>query len=375
MSGKTLKGMTWDHPRGYEPLDACAASWQQRTGVNIVWDKRSLQDFESFPVDELAKNYDLIVIDHPHVGEITANECLLPLDSGAYASQKRELSQYSVGQSFDSYCWQGRQWALPIDAAAQVQAYRPDLIEAPLAQWGDVLALARDGAVALPLRPPHNLMALYTLVANMGGAHGSESALIDQQIGAYAFRELERLANAVDPACFNKDPIAVCEDMGRQDSAIACAPLIYGYISYSRTGFRAHPLAFADIPGVAENGPEGSALGGTGIAVSAYTSNPNMAVDFAYWVASAEAQKGVYAEAGGQPAHDLAWRDPIVNANAVGFYINTRSTLDGAWVRPRHNGAMAFQQEASDRVNKALQNNEHADQVIEEINNSYVSSL
>src|SRR5690606_22482026 len=66
VSGIALKGMTWSHPRGYDPMVACAQDWLEQTGVSIEWDKRSLQDFESFPVEELARRYDLIVIDHPH---------------------------------------------------------------------------------------------------------------------------------------------------------------------------------------------------------------------------------------------------------------------------------------------------------------------
>ena len=59
----TLRGMTWNHPRGYDPLAACARVWRERTGVEILWDKRSLQDFETYPVEELARRYDLIIID------------------------------------------------------------------------------------------------------------------------------------------------------------------------------------------------------------------------------------------------------------------------------------------------------------------------
>jgi hypothetical protein len=66
----TLKGMTWSHPRGYDPMMAASRDWLTETGVSIAWDKRSLQDFESFPVEELARSYDLIVIDHPHVGQV-----------------------------------------------------------------------------------------------------------------------------------------------------------------------------------------------------------------------------------------------------------------------------------------------------------------
>ncbi|MBI4047121.1 MAG: carbohydrate ABC transporter substrate-binding protein, partial [Devosia nanyangense] len=53
----TLKGMTWSHPRGYDPMVATSRQWQVETGVEIAWDKRSLQDFESFPVEELAREY------------------------------------------------------------------------------------------------------------------------------------------------------------------------------------------------------------------------------------------------------------------------------------------------------------------------------
>ena len=38
----TLRGMTWSHPRGYDPMVACSALWEAKTGVEIAWDKRSL---------------------------------------------------------------------------------------------------------------------------------------------------------------------------------------------------------------------------------------------------------------------------------------------------------------------------------------------
>src|SRR3546814_3327914 len=61
-----MRGMTWDHARGYDPLVAASRAWAEAGGEAIAWDRRSLQDFESFPVEELARRYDLIVIDHPH---------------------------------------------------------------------------------------------------------------------------------------------------------------------------------------------------------------------------------------------------------------------------------------------------------------------
>ena len=223
-----LRGMTWSHPRGYDPMVACSRTWSAISGVEIDWDKRSLQDFESFSVKELARAYDLIVIDHPHVGQITAEGCLEPLDMPGRRAECTALAAASVGRSYQSYNWRGRQWAFPIDAAAQVQAYRPDLIgEAPL-RWDGALELARQGGVLLPLRPPHSLMCFFTLAANAGTPCAVEGELISHGAGTHVFELIREIAALVDPACFSMDPIEVFERMAGKDSRIACAPLIYG---------------------------------------------------------------------------------------------------------------------------------------------------
>src|SRR3954454_18744621 len=148
---RALRGMPWSHPRGYEPMIACSALWKQQKGIAVEWDKRSLQDFESFPVEELARTYDLIVIDHPHVGQITGQDCLAPLDLPGCEAERDALAAGSVGKSWPSYQWQGRQWALPIDAATQVQAWRPGLLASAPTRWSEVLELARQGRVLIPL--------------------------------------------------------------------------------------------------------------------------------------------------------------------------------------------------------------------------------
>ena len=142
------------------------------------------------------------------------------------------------------------------------------------------------------------------------------------------------------------DPIAVLERMSRPDSSCVASPLIYGYVSYSRaaggaTAGRA-AIAFGDLmplmSGSSPTGPGGSALGGTGIAVSAHSRQRQEAIEFAYWVAGREAQRGPYLTGGGQPANAAAWEDAAANSAALDFYRNTRATLESAWLRPRHAG-------------------------------------
>ena len=372
-----LRGMTWNHPRGIDPLVACSRLWRERTGVDISWDARSLQDFESYPVKSLAKTYDLIVIDHPHVGQITHEACLAPLDIEPRAAELASLEKNSVGASFNSYFYEQRLWALPIDAATQVQAYRPDRLSAPIATWSEILELAAAGLVHCPMRPPHSLMTLYTLcglLGRPGNVHGPD--LIEPQTGQQAYELIRELVSHLNVECFAMDPIAVLNAMSRPESRIHCVPLIYGYVSYARAAFRPAHIAFADIPVFKKSDrPIGSALGGTGIAVSAFSEHRDAALDFAYWLAGAECQRGLYTAGGGQPGHAAAWDDLAVNAPVSGFYTNTRATLEGAWVRPRHNGYMPFQAAASEELNKALRNGSHAADVISEINRLFRASL
>lgn len=372
-----LKGMTWSHPRGYDPMVACAALWKEKAGVEIHWDKRSLQDFESFPVEELARQYDLIVIDHPHVGQITEEGCLAPLDVAGREEDRRLLAAGSVGLSYPSYQWKGRQWAFPIDAAAQVQAYRPDLIECAPERWEDAVKHARQSRVALPLRPPHSLMCFYTLAANLGHACTNDrpGPLIEDQAGQDIYELLLELAGLVAPSCFEADPITISEEMAAEGTRIAISPLIYGYVNYAMDGFRRHHLAFADIPSAGPNGPAGSAIGGTGIAVSAFGANRDAAIDFAYWIASSEIQSGPFPAAGGQPGHAAGWEDDTVNAATGDFYRATRRTVEQGWLRPRHTGYMPFQEAASERLNQGLRRRENAASVVADLNRMFLESF
>ena len=371
-----LKAMTWSHPRGYDPMVACSRLWREKTGVEIEWEKRSLQDFESFPVEELAAAYDLIVIDHPHVGQITRENCLLPLDEPAHAEELAAIAAGTIGRSYPSYHWQGRQWAFPIDAATQVQAYRPDRLKGPVAELDEILALAGEGRAILSMRPPHSLMTFFTLAAHLGHACSTDGPpLIDAGGGEEVLDWMARLIAPMEAACDTMDPIAVLDLMGEAGSRYVVSPFVYGYVSYSLAGFRPARIAFADMPAIGGRKPDGSALGGTGIAVSARTQAPEEAKAFARWIASGPVQAGPYAAAGGQPGHAEAWESDAVNAPALDFYRNTRATLEGGFLRPRHDGYMAFQQHASELLTAGLRAGRSHSALVAELNALFAQSF
>ncbi|WP_417828022.1 extracellular solute-binding protein [Thalassospira sp.] len=352
---KQLRGMTWSDPRGYDPLIAATSAFRERhPDVDIIWDKRSLQGFESTPVDELASQYDLIIIDHPHVGAIVQQNCLLPLDAYAPEDHLEQLLAETVGKSFQSYFYKGHQWATPVDAACQVQAIRPDLTSAPLKTFDDVMKQARDERVVWPLRPPHVLMSFFSLLANSGAPFPvTLTSRLDPIAAQKVLEYMKTLASLVDPACKTMDPIAALDALSDGDQFGFC-PLVYLYAPYARDGYRPHRIAFHDMATFGKSGPLGSALGGTGLAVSAKTRHPDLCVEFALWVASATIQSSIYADNNGQPGNAIAWGHDNVNAPVGGAYHNTRLTHEAAWLRPRHSGYMGFQEEGSQIVLDAI---------------------
>ena len=54
--------------------------------VTIQWDKRPLQAFADRPIEDMTDDYDMIVIDYPHVGEVASKWLLQNLDLPKYSS-------------------------------------------------------------------------------------------------------------------------------------------------------------------------------------------------------------------------------------------------------------------------------------------------
>jgi multiple sugar transport system substrate-binding protein len=349
-----LRGVTWEHERGRDSILAATAVWERdHPDVRIHWRARSLQEFADAPLARLAAEADLLVIDHPHVPLAARDRLLAPLDGVGLDAQLTELAAQSVGCSHDSYAFEGHQYGVAVDAAAQVSVSRPDLLPEPPRDWDDVLALAADGRVLWPAKP---IDAFSSLVSVAHAHTGPVDAVSGRFLTADAIRTamgvLHELASRVPAACLDWNPIQLAEELAVSDRYAFC-PLAFGYSNYARDGYRAHRLAYADAPA----GPEGfggALLGGAGLAVSAAGAHLDQARQFAVWACSAPVQTGPYFDAGGQPANSAAWDDPRLDAVTHGFFRSTRATLEQAWVRPRVPGYIAFQDVAAPWVADAL---------------------
>lgn len=338
-------GLTWDHPRGYNAV-AAAARDIAPPGL-LHWDKQPLEGFESAPIRELAARYDILVLDHPHIGEAVALDCLTPLEEVFSPDEIVAWGAASVGPTLASYRWDDRHWALPLDVATQVLAYRPDLVEEAPRSWNDVLALSERKPVAVSVAGPHAVLSFESLCLALGQQPGGPD-FIDDGTAAEALDTLARLHSRAPAGSDTLNPIGLLGSMAAGD-AIACVPLVFGYVNYGRPGPGAHRVAFADAP-TGPSGARGSVLGGTGLALTRRARPDPALLDHFHWLMSAPAQSGFIPEHDGQPSARAAWGDAGVNAAANGFYRATLATTENAWVRPRHDGAIAFQTEAAHLV-------------------------
>jgi multiple sugar transport system substrate-binding protein len=352
----TLRGITWDHDRGLKPLLAAAAAYAERApNLRVEWQVRSLQAFADEDVVSLAERFDLIVLDHPSIGDAVERECLVPLDEHLDRTFLRDQEANSVGRSYESYMWDGHVWALAIDAAAQVASYRPDLLallgrDVPQT-WDEVEALAREAReiqafVALPSIPVDAVLSYCALAV----AHGLDPFAGDRDARAAALERLARVVTLAHPDSTAWNPPRLYEHMASAGDVVYC-PLGFGYSNYARPGYRDRLVAFAPAPSGPSGAPIGT-LGGAGIAVSSSSTNLEPAAACAAFVAAPDVQRGIYVREQGQPGHRSAWLDDEANALTSGYFRATLPGLDAAYLRPRHLGFLPFQDRAGELVHR-----------------------
>jgi multiple sugar transport system substrate-binding protein len=391
----TLRGLTWDHPRGYRPLQAFAAHCP---AAGVSWDRQPLAAFEAKPIAELARSYDLMIIDHPGLGAAIAAQAIQPLDQLVPAGLLAEWQSASVGPTWASYTvpsttgpgttgpgttgpgttgpgttgasttGSGQQWAVPIDAATQVSVFRPDRLDAAPRDWAEVPALARRHRTALCLGGPHAFLTLLAMCASAGPADRDE--LFRPRDAAAALDILRAVWADADQEISTGDPVTVHEAMSAGSGPAYC-PLAYGYASYARPAAGRRALAWADAPTFGSPRP-GSVLGGTGLAVSApRRPDPAEVLRFLTAFLAPDVQGGLVPAQGGQPALAAAWDSDGLDQAWGRYYSSTRRSLDAAWVRPRADGWIALQDHASELVRAVITGQASAHQATTLINASY----
>jgi len=376
----TLKGIAWDHPRGYEPLRATSKAFAELyQGVSIKWNIRSLKEFGDMPIESLIETYDLITIDHPYMGEADANKLLLPLEDMLTKSEIGNLKRQSVGPSFESYHYKGHLYALPIDAAALFAASRNDLMSALNLELPHMRSALFDFykkipsgfKVAWPLCSTDLWCTFLSLCAQDGGRNFIEDFNVDERIGIEVLDELKGHLNYLHSDSLNWNPIQILNHMATNDEIIY-SPYLFGYTNYSREGFAKKNINFSNSPTNPKNNIS-TILGGVGLAVSAKSKHADLAIAYAVYVAKGETQEGIYTENGGQPGNLLAWQSSVNNGLCNNFFNNTLKTMEMAYVRPQHPGWNKFQEKGAAMLHSGLVKNISSTSLVKGLNQLYRS--
>lgn len=351
MSARPLTALTWEHPRGYGPPGALDALDRDGTHAfalpdRMRWERQPLEGFESTDLATLSDRYDALIIDHPHIADAVRDGAIVPLSSIFDGGTLRRLAGSFAGRSYESYSYADEQWALPVDAATQVMATRPDT--PTLDTWSGVASFASHGEVLLCVAGPHALSTLISVLVSRSVevAARVEFAPRDELVESLEFlRELR--ARSVD-GLDHLNPIQALAHMASAPS-VAVIPLVYGYVNFTGEGLR-----FREAPSWTVDGRRGAVLGGTGIAVTPRGRTNPAVRDHVRRMVDPTIQSTVVPRAGGQPSARIAWEDALVDAAAEGFYSGTRQTLEQSWVRPRMLGWLPFYDTASATARAAI---------------------
>jgi len=375
-----LKGLTWDHPRGYAPLIGGVPEYEkQHPGIKIHWDRRTLREFGEAPIEQYVDRYDLLIVDHPFVGFAAAHGVLVDLAHSISDAERNRFAADSVGPSWQSYWHAGGLWAFPIDAATQIASYRPDLLFSLSATVPDtldsVLELARKARTAgkyivVPACPTDAISLFFTLSASLGSPIPEErDFFVSESVAGEVLDRLHALIALAHPKSVQWNPIQVYDFMSESSDAVYC-PYGFGYSNYSRVE-RPVRLKFVNAPAAGRNGCGGTMLGGTGVAVSTFSRNQPVAIAYAKWLVSPEHQRGTYFREGGQPASLAAWRDASTNKASDDFFIATLQTLEAAYVRPRFDGFVRFFEAAGIEISRCLRGELSDAALVQRLNENY----
>jgi multiple sugar transport system substrate-binding protein len=377
MSSRTvLRGIAWNHSRAFPPVVATAQRFGElHPEVDIRWEKHSLHNFGHADLASLAGHYDLLVIDHPAIGEVYNSHTLVDLSESFGTVFLEELAADSCGRSFESYSYQGRVFALPIDAAAPAASYRLDLLQRANAEipqtWNEVLSLARKNLVVMPGFHADVFLNFMGICASLGTNIGvGPEELVDFDTSRQCLELLRELASYMPTEIYDWNPIAVYENMSASDLYAFC-PFAFSYSNYSRAGFAKNLILFSNPVPLVQGRLFRSVLGGTGIAISASCKSPEVALDYIRQLTGETWQHTLYGLSGGQPARRSSWKDETLNQVTNGFFSRTLESVERAYMRPRYPGYVEFQGEAGVPLVQYLQGKGTPASALEQLNSRY----
>lgn len=373
-----LKGITWDHQRGYDPLIHTTKLFSEKHNVSISWKKRSLKDFGDYPIEKLVKDYDLLLIDHPFIPTAYQDQLFVNLKEYIDTNYLEEIKKQSIGECFSCYTYKDQLLALPVDAAALIATYQPKAflsLELSVPKTIDELfnlaeALPKDKYMLLPLIHTDIWCLFLTFCAQIGGREFfCLKNGIPKELGETSLELINRIRGIMHSDSINLNPIQVLNIMSKDKDAVYC-PYSFGYTNYSLESHTVTRLKVCNSPRYTDS-TVSTILGGVGIAVSSYSDHLSEAVAYAKYVAEPTIQETEYFTSGGQPSQKNAWESVKNNKASLDFFKDTQKTIEEAYCRLQVYHWNEFQELSAFTIYDGLKNNIESSLLVEKINELY----
>ena len=263
--------------------------------------------------------------------------------TGAY---KAEAENGTLGPALQTAIWKGTLYAVPDNSNTQLLWYRSDLVPTPPTTWAQMIAdaeqLAKQGK-------PHYIEiqgAQYeggtvwfnTMVSSAGGTIlNPDSTKVT--LGAPAVKALSIMKQLASSPAADPSLTVQMEDQNRlaMEAGTAAFELNYPFVYPAMK--TDNPKLFKDFkwalyPEVTPGVPAKVTIGGTDLAVSAYSQHKALAFQAALCLRNRQNQI-INANVGGvPPTMTSLYNDPALFANYP-FHADTLTALENASVRPK----------------------------------------
>ncbi|WP_373289829.1 ABC transporter substrate-binding protein [Saccharopolyspora thermophila] len=239
-------------------------------------------------------------------------------------ADKAEVENGTLRGPLETATWQGRLYAAPKNTNVQLLWYRKDLVPEPPQTWDEMISTAQrlkqEGKphwISLTGAQYEGLYVHFnTLVESAGGQIVSEDghrAVVDEG-AVQALEALRKLGTAgVTSASMNnaKEDDARMEFETGQSAFELNWPFVYASMQ-ENTPELARNVGWARLPGIRPGVPSKSTIGGYNLAVSSYSTKPDLAFAAAKCLRNAESQKFSAINDGVPPSIESVYADPAM---------------------------------------------------------------
>jgi multiple sugar transport system substrate-binding protein len=338
---RAINWYAFNEPGGsyQQAVDNCNKQANGRYTINYVKLPNIADQQRELLVRRLAAeddDIDLASLDVIWTAEFAQAEWILPWEG----ERARAAEEGKLEGPLETVRWEDQIWAIPHTSNTQLLWYRKDRVDPPPEDftWDEMIDQAVENGTSVEVQAAQYeglVVWINALIAGAGGQIVNEQGepAVDQT--AQRAAEIEsKLANspAAPPGMSTNR-----EDQARQgfESGRSDYQINYSFIYPSAEaieGFQ-EKIGWARYPRTDQDKPSRPPLGGFNIAVSAYSSSPDLAFEAAECLASPENQS-LSAELGGlAPTSESVYDEPKVK-KAFPFGDVLRESIDEAGPRP-----------------------------------------